>query len=207
MKALYAVLLAGSALSVAACTTPMAGMETDSDAVASDPISPLSAPGYMRMAASSDLFEIESSRMALQMSRNPAVRQFAQMMIDDHSRTSSEMMGAAQQIGLDPPPPQMLPHHEDMLQRLREVRLAEFDRAYKAEQIMAHEEALTLHRNYAARGDAEPFRALAARAAPIVDMHLGHARILPEHTAAPAPAPYYYPEPAPPVRRRSGERG
>ena len=206
MKALIAALLAGSALSVAGCTTPMTGMEPEGRALAADAMSPLSAPGYMQMAASSDLFEIESSRMALQMSRNQAVRSFAQTMINDHSRTSSEMTSVAQQIGLDPPPPQMLPHHQDMLQRLREVPLADFDRAYKAEQIAAHEEALTLHRNYADRGDVDPFRTLAARAAPIVEMHLGHARSLPEYAAAPAPEPYY-PEPAPPIRRRAGERG
>ena len=206
MKTLIAALLAGSAFTVAACTTPMAGMESEASAVAADPTSPLSAPGYMQMAASSDLLEIESSRMALQMSRNQAVRSFAQLMFNDLNRTSSEMIRAAQQIGLDPPPPQLLPHHQDMLQRLREVPLADFDRAYKAEQIAGHEEALALHRNYADRGDAEPFRALAARTAPIVEMHLGHARSLPDYAAAPAPDPYY-PEPAPPVRRRAGERG
>lgn len=204
MKALFAALLAASALSVAGCMTPM----DDRSAVAEDPMSPLMAPGYIQMAASSDMFEIESSGLALQASRNPAVRSFAQMMINDHSRTSSEMMDAARQIGLDAPPPRMLPHHAEMLERLRAAQPMEFDRAYKAEQIAAHEEALTLHRNYADRGDAPPFRALAARAVPIVEMHYEHARNLPEYAAAPQPVqPYSYPQPAPPVRRRSGERG
>ncbi len=82
----------------------------------------------------------------------------------------------------------------------------DFDRAYKAEQIAAHQEALTLHRNYADQGDLPPLREFAGRTAPVVEMHYGHAQSLPDYAAAPQPAPYQ-PEPAPPVRRRSGERG
>ncbi len=185
------------------CMTP--ADEMAAPAAAADPMSPLAAPGYMQMAASSDMFEIESSRMALQMSRNPAVRSFAQMMLDDHMRTSNELMAAAQQIGLPSPPPQMAPHHLQMLDRLRNVPLADFDRAYKAEQIMAHEEALTLHRNFAAQGDAPALRAVAARAVPVVEMHFGHARNLPDHVAAPMPQHHQH-QPAPEIRR-SGERG
>jgi putative membrane protein len=202
MKLLVAAALAASTALVAACATPMA----DTAEAAMDPMNPLSAPGYMRMAASSDMFEIESSRLALQMSRNPAVRSFAQMMIDDHTRTSGEMMGLAQQLRLSPPPPEMAPHHAEMLGRLGTASPMDFDRAYKAEQIAAHQEALTLHRNYADQGDLPPLREFAGRTAPVVEMHYGHAQSLPDYAAAPQPAPYQ-PEPAPPVRRRSGERG
>lgn len=166
-----------------------------------DPMSPLSAPGYMAMAASSDMFEIESSRLALQRSRHPAVRQFAQMMITDHTRTSSEMMAAARELGLSPPPPGMMPHHMEMLDRLRGAAPGEFDAAYKREQLMAHEEALNLHRNYADQGDAPPFRAVASRAVPVVQAHWDHARTLPEMTQV---EETYNPAPA---ERRSGERG
>jgi len=84
-----------------------------------DPASPLAAPTYMRMAASGDLFEIQSSQLALQMSSNPAVRGFAQMLISDHTRMSSQMISAAQSAGLMPPPPALEPHHQQMLDQLR----------------------------------------------------------------------------------------
>ncbi len=164
-----------------------------------DPMSPLAAPGYMAMAASSDMFEIESSRLALQMSRNPAVRQFAQMMIADHSRTTNEMLGIASSLGLPPPPQGMAPHHRDMLDRLRSASPGDFDRAYKAEQIMAHQEALALHRNYAADGDSGPLREFAARVVPAIEMHYQHAQTLPET------AMMQHPQHEAPVR--AGERG
>ncbi len=198
MKAL--MMAAGAAMLFAGCATT-AAEDMAEPAAALDPASPLSAPGYMAMAASSDMFEIESSRLALQRSRHPAVRQFAQMMITDHTRTSSEMMAAARELGLSPPPPGMMPHHMEMLDRLRGAAPGEFDAAYKREQLMAHEEALNLHRNYADQGDAPPFRAVASRAVPVVQAHWDHARTLPEMTQV---EETYTPAPA---ERRSGERG
>ena len=70
-----------------------------------DPNNPLFAPGFLAQAGSGDLFEIQASQMALQMSTNPAVRNFANLMIADHTRMSQAMMAAAQSAGIVPPPP------------------------------------------------------------------------------------------------------
>jgi predicted outer membrane protein len=48
---------------------------------------------YRMMAAQSDAFEIASSQLALERSRNPAVRRYAQNMIQDHSMTSQALNG------------------------------------------------------------------------------------------------------------------
>lgn len=192
MKAL--TLVAAAAALVGGCATPV-----EEDPVAAGPagagIPAMPAPTYIATAASGDLFEIESSRLALQMSRNPELLSFAQMLIDDHSRMSNELMAASHRAGLNPPPPQMLPRHQDMLARLRSVGPNEFDRAYKAEQIVAHQEALNLHRTYADGGDLPPLPDVAARAVPIIQAHLAHAERLPEWA------------PPPPNVNRAGERG
>lgn len=198
------VIAAGAAALLGACAMTPPPEDAGYAEAGPDAMSPLRAPGYLQMAASSDMFEMESSRLALQNSGNQAVRGFAQMMINDHSRTTAELTSAAQQIGIQPPPPQLLPHHAEMLDRLRAAPPGEFDRVYKREQVMAHEEALMLHRNFADRGDAAALRAVAARAVPIVDMHYRQAQQLPDYVAAPPPA--YQPAPPLPPRRR-GERG
>jgi predicted outer membrane protein len=56
-------------------------------------MAPMSTEGFRLMAMQSDAFEIESSRMALQRSRNPGVQRFAQMMIGDHAATSQALNG------------------------------------------------------------------------------------------------------------------
>lgn len=60
---------------------------------------------FVRMAAISDMFEIQSSQLAMQRSQNPQVRQFAQEMAQDHQRTTNELQQLVRQMhGAAPPP-------------------------------------------------------------------------------------------------------
>lgn len=161
-----------------------------------DPMSPLMAPGFMAAAASSDQFEIQSSQMALQMSRNPQVRQFAQTMIDHHSRTTAELTQIAQANGMAPPPPVLMPAQQAALDRIRAAGPDGFEAAYKQEQIAGHSETLSTMRNYEAQGDNPALRGFASRTAPVVQQHLSMAQMLPDQAMMQQPAP-----------SRAGERG
>lgn len=159
---------------------------------------PLLAPGFLAQAASGNEFEIESSQLALQMSQNPAVRNFANMMISDHARLGQAMAAAATSAGLTPPAPTLLPQHQALLDQLRTTG-PNFDAAYRGVQIQGHQQALMLFQNYAASGDVPAIRAAAGQAIPAIQMHLSQAQML---SVAPPPPP-----PPPPPIRRSGERG
>ena len=190
-----AAAIALGALASACATQPMEPVAVV------DPNSPLAAPMYMQMAASSDLFEIQSSQLALQMSSNPAVRSFAQMLVNDHTALSNTMMTTAQSAGLNPPPPALMPQHAQMLQQLQAAG-PNFDMAYRDAQVMAHQEAITLHQNYANGGDVAALRTVAAQAVPIIQGHLNHAQMLQvAPPPPPMPAPVYQPPASP------GERG
>ena len=161
---------------------------------------PLMAPGYMAQAASSDMFEIQSGQLALQASQNAAVRNFANMIVADHQRSTQMLMAAAQSAGVAPPPPTMLPAQQAMLDQLRAAGSGpSFDMAFQQAQVSAHQQALTLHQNYAAQGDVPALRTAAGQIVPIVQMHLQQAQSL---SVAPPPPP-----PPMPTTRRSGERG
>lgn len=163
-----------------------------------DPSSPLAAPTYMQMAASSDLFEIQSGQLASQMSQNPAIRSFGNLLVAHHTHTSQTMVSTAQAAGLTPPPPALLPPHQAMLDQLRNAG-PNFDVAFRDIQVQAHTEALALHQNYASGGDHPALRTVAGAAVPIVQQHLSAAQAL--NVAPPAPPPM----PAPSVS--PGERG
>lgn len=211
MRALILILAAGSAL--AGCNTmandPMApaGPMAPGGAMAGDPSNPLTAAGYVPMAASSDQFEIQSSQLAQQMSANSAVKAFANMMIAHHQQTTATLTSAAQSAGLPPPPPTMLPREQQMLDQLRAAGSGQaFDDAYKALQIQGHQAALQLHQGYAQGGDVPALRQAAASAVPIVQQHLTAAQNL--SVAAPMMSPGAagtMPMNSAPVR--SGERG
>ena len=53
----------------------------------------LDSQTYRMMAAQSDAFEIASSQLALERSRNPTVRRYAENMIRDHGMTSQALNG------------------------------------------------------------------------------------------------------------------
>ena len=163
---------------------------------------PLMAPGYMAQAASADQAEIQSGQLALQMSQNAAVRNFANMIIADHTRSSQMIAAAAQSTrGLAPPPPTILLPQQAMLDQLRAAGSGpSFDMAFRQAQISAHQQALALHQNYAANGDVPALRNAAAQIVPVVQMHLSQAEAL--NVAPPPPPP-----PPMPSTRRSGERG
>jgi putative membrane protein len=166
-----------------------------------DPSSPLAAPTYMAMAASSDMFEIQSGQMAQQLSQNPAVRGFGSVLVAHHQHTTAQLAAAAQSAGLPPPPPTMMPNHQAMLEQLRAAG-PNFDVAFRDVQIAAHQEALTLHQNYASGGDVPALRTVAGAAVPIVQQHLVVAQGLNvTPIAPPAPPPMVQPGTG------AGERG
>ena len=188
------LLCATAAAAIAGCTTaePVAPVVPVAQAPAVvDQTSPLFWPMYTRMAASSDQFEIQSGQLALQRSQNPAVRQFAQMLIDHHTQTTTQLASAALSSGLPVPPPAMTGAHAQMLANLRAAPA--FDVAFRDAQVMAHQEALALHQNYATGGDVPALRTVAGAAVPIIQQHLATAQALAVT--------------APPMRVNPGERG
>ena len=113
-----------------------------------------SRPGFLAQAASGDQFEIQSSQLALQSSQSIGVRNFANLMISDHTRLSQAMGAAAASARLQPPAPVLLPAQQALLDQLRASGTGpSFDLAYKQAQIGGHQGALTLFQNYATSGD------------------------------------------------------
>lgn len=189
-------ILVGCAAFLASCQTPPPPPPPPAAAMI-DPNDPLFAPGFMAQAASGDQFEIQSGQLALQMSSNAAVRNFANMLIADHARMSQALAAAATAGRLTPPAPALLPAQQATLDQLRTTG-PNFDAAFRGVQIGGHRQALQLMQNYAASGDVPVLRNAAQQAIPIIQSHLAQAQLL--SVGAPPPPPM------PPVRR-SGERG
>jgi putative membrane protein len=193
-----AILFGGAALLAACQTTPPPAPPPPVDLN-----NPLMAPGFLAQAGSANQWEIVSSQLALQASSNVAVRNYANMLIADHTRLGQTVGAAATSAGLSPPPPTLLPPQQAMLDQLRSAGSGpSFDMAYQQAQISAHQQAIQLMQNYAASGDVPALRTVASQAIPTMQMHLQQAQAL---SVAPPPPPP--PPPPMPSTRRSGERG
>ena len=193
-------ILLGAAMAVAACATnPPPPPAPPAPAV--DPNNPMFAPGFLAQAASANQFEIESSQLALQASQNAAVRNYANLLISDHTRLGQQVTAAAAAGGVPMPPPGLLPAQQSALAQLQAAGTGpNFDMAYRQAQIDAHNQAIGLMQNYSASGDVPALRSAAGSAIPMMQMHLQQAQML---NVAPPPPP---PMPAP-TERGAGERG
>jgi putative membrane protein len=138
---------------------------------------PLRAPAYAMDSGSADRYEIEAATIARNRAQNPAVRNFAEMMITGHTGTTQDLMSAVAMAAMPaPPPPRPTPRQQAMLDQLQRAPANAFDGLYMGQQVTAHQEALAMHRAYADRGDRPALRDFAARTWPKVQMHLDMAQ-------------------------------
>src|SRR5215210_1253418 len=130
---------------------------------------------FVTKAASSSLFEIQSSQSALQKSQNNQVRDFAQKMIEDHTKASDQLKAAAQGQNVPTTPD---PEHAQMLQQLNGANGGDFHRRYVQLQLTGHQEAVALFDRYAQNGDNPQLKQFAQQTLPDLREHLQMAQQL-----------------------------
>ena len=129
--------------------------------------------GYVKAAAVSDMYEIESSRLALERTKSAEVKSFAQEMIDAHTKTSNELKSilATQKIEVALPA-ELDGRRTEMMENLKGASDADFDGRYLNQQTNAHQEAVILFRGYAESGDNPQLKQFAGTHLPHIEHHL-----------------------------------
>ena len=152
-------------------TTAFAQSATESSGINSALGVAPSTEDFVTQASTSDLFEIESSRLAMQKG-DDAVKSFAQTMIADHEKTSTELkalLSSGKAVGT---PVSVLP---DSLKKsvadLAKLEGAEFNEQYIDDQVDAHEDAVDLFKRYAEEGENPELKAFAAKTLPALQHH------------------------------------
>lgn len=165
------ILLVASATALLAACGSMPSGEAAPIAEAARAQSAPSSADYAMMAASSDQYEIQSSRLVLETSQDAGLRRFAEMMVEHHTMTTATLMRAVQADGMTPPPTALDVAKAGMIRDLRAATGQARDDLYKQQQVMAHREALGLHAAYAEGGASAALKMVAAAAVPIVSRH------------------------------------
>jgi putative membrane protein len=130
---------------------------------------------FMTKAAMMDMAEIQTGRLAVSQGASESVRQFGQRMIDDHTRTSQQLMQMASAAGFTPP--QTLDaKHQAAAAKLGRLTGAEFDRAYMKQMVKDHQEAVSLYQRQSTRGTMPDLRSFASATLPALREHLTMAR-------------------------------
>ena len=136
---------------------------------------------FVRQVAISDMFEIESSKLAQQKAANAQVKTFAGQMVTDHGKTTTELKGLISGGKVKASlPTAMDSSHQSMLDKLKGLNGADFDKEYVSNQQSAHKDAVDLFERYAKGGDNADLKAWAAKTVPALKHHKEMADKLPK---------------------------
>jgi putative membrane protein len=129
---------------------------------------------FVSEAAISDMFEIQSSKMASAKLAGPE-KDFADQMIKDHTKTTSELTSAATADNI-PIPSAVDSSHQKMLDKLSGLDGERFRRLYFSDQVSAHKDAVSLFGRYGKSGDNAKLKSWASQTLPALQHHLDMAR-------------------------------
>ncbi|TWD48561.1 putative membrane protein [Agrobacterium vitis] len=133
---------------------------------------------FVREAITSDMFEIQSSKLAVERADPPTV-EFAQQMIKAHQKTSAELKKLMAATGiLSVPSIGLTASQTDMLTKLKGLQGAAFIEKYTSDQQKVHEDAVDLFKRYAEGGDNTALKEWAAKTLPTLEHHLAMAKQL-----------------------------
>jgi putative membrane protein len=133
---------------------------------------------FVTEAAQSDMFEIQSSKMALNSPDIPT-KDFAQKMIDDHTKTTAELKAAVGKGEAHAAlPTAMSSSQQSMIAKLNDLHGADFHKQYHSDQVSAHKDAVSLFQRYGKGGDNPSLKNWAAMTSPALERHLEMAQNL-----------------------------
>ena len=171
MRNIFRTAVATAALLVA---DPSLAQNMTASDVGMSPLSGTSATDYVKMAADSDNFEIQSGRIAATKSKRQDVKGFAKQMMTDHAGTTKSLMAALnnQDRKITPPSMTLSADNQAKIDLLRKAPKNSFDQIYLKQQLEAHQSAWALHKGYEADGTDASLKQVASTAVPVVEGHL-----------------------------------
>src|SRR3954453_2592212 len=147
-KAILAVTVA-VALTSSAALAQSVGEKTGGNSVLG--IAP-KTEDFHKEAAMSDMLEIETAKVA-QQKGNADEKKFAEQMITDHTRTSSELKSMASGEMAAAIPSSLDDLSQKKLQKLKDAKPEDFAGEYDPMQVSAHKDAVSLFERYAKGGE------------------------------------------------------
>jgi putative membrane protein len=133
---------------------------------------------FVKGAATSDMLEIAAAKIA-QDKGTAGEKKFADQMITDHSKTTSELKGLVSSGDVKADIPASLDSSsQKKLDKLRDTKPADFADEYDPMQVSAHKDAVSLFERYSKSGDNAKLKDWAGKTLPALRHHLDMAQAL-----------------------------
>ncbi len=134
---------------------------------------------FWTAAAQGGIAEVELSKVAEARASDPEVKNFAQMMIADHTKANAELQSLAQKKNVTLPT-SMSSANQAALTQMQGLTGADFDRRYVEAMITNHEADVQLFESQAQDESDPDAKAFAAKTLPTLQRHLQMIRLIQE---------------------------
>ncbi|HYD32922.1 MAG TPA: DUF4142 domain-containing protein [Azospirillaceae bacterium] len=132
---------------------------------------------FVQQAAQSGTFEVQSGQLAATKARSQEVKDFAQRMVDDHTRTNDDLKQIAQRKNMEVPT-SMAQQHQTMLDTLNNLSGRDFETQYIQGQVQTHQQAVQMFEQQASQSQDADLKTFASSHLPSLRDHLQRAQNL-----------------------------
>lgn len=128
---------------------------------------------FLEDSAKAGVEEVQISRIAVERATNPQVRDFAQMLVNEHEQLNSELSTLAGRKGVTLPA-----HDNDKLSKWTTKKADNFDEDYLEAMIDGHQKSVDRFEKATKRNDDPEVSALASKYLGAIQAHLAKAKEL-----------------------------
>ena len=133
---------------------------------------------FVDFAAQTDMVEANLGQLAQSASSSQPVKDYAQMLIADHTKDFNQLYDAAHQANLTRPDAIDDESYKTMIEPLEKLQGAAFDHRYIQEMIAGHTKAIAIYKKEAADAQNPALKSYAEEALPVLQKHLDGAKVL-----------------------------
>ncbi|MGB8782143.1 MAG: DUF4142 domain-containing protein [Terriglobales bacterium] len=127
--------------------------------------------GFISSAAEANLAEIDTAKMVIQKSSDPAVKDFANRMATDHTQANEKLANVAEMNGIKLPTEPGITERNQKSE-LQKLSGAKLDDAYLRDELQGHKEAISAFENEIEHGRNQEVKNYAAQTLPTLQDHI-----------------------------------
>ena len=133
---------------------------------------------FVNFAAQTDMVEANLGQLAQSAAASQSVRDYAQMLVTDHTNDFHQLSGVARQAGFSVPGAIDAEHNKTMIGPFQKLKGVTFDHRYIKEMIDGHSKGIAIYKKEAADARNPALKSYADQALSVLEKHLAGAKNL-----------------------------
>jgi putative membrane protein len=133
---------------------------------------------FVDFAAQTDMVEANLGQLAESVASSQPVKDYAQMLVTDHTSDFHQLYDVAHQANLNMPDAINAENNKAMIDPFQKLKGAAFDRRYIHEMIVGHTKAIAIYQKEGTDAQNPALKSYAEQALPVLQKHLDGAKAL-----------------------------